>query len=195
MSIDSNSGIISFNYSNGQTVKMWSIPVVAFNGASYLKAEDGGAYTETIQSGGPIDINGALSSEFLYNYYSSLYNGVPVVMVTGDQGLCESVKEIDPEIFTVPSNFGAGRSVTSPHPNVTIRQLEETAQKAVENRGRMKLDLPKKFETEVRFRHHHVARKGSYYPGARRVDDHTLAFDTNDYFAFLTFFMFVNTGE
>ncbi len=65
VSIDSNSGIISFNYSNGQTVKMWSIPVVAFNGASYLKAEDGGAYTETIQSGGPIDINGALSSSAL----------------------------------------------------------------------------------------------------------------------------------
>jgi flagellar hook protein FlgE len=65
VSIDSNSGIISFNYSNGQNVKKWSIPVVAFNGASYLKAEDGGAYTETIQSGGPIDITGALSSSAL----------------------------------------------------------------------------------------------------------------------------------
>jgi flagellar hook protein FlgE len=65
VSIDSNSGIISFNYSNGQTVKKWSIPIVAFNGASYLKAEDGGAYTETIQSGGPIDITGALSSSAL----------------------------------------------------------------------------------------------------------------------------------
>jgi flagellar hook protein FlgE len=65
VSVDDNSGIVSYNYSNGQTVKTWSIPIVAFNGASYLKAEDGGAYTETIQSGGPIDIDGALSSSAL----------------------------------------------------------------------------------------------------------------------------------
>ncbi|MBS1181498.1 MAG: flgE [Proteobacteria bacterium] len=65
VSVDDNSGIVSYNYSNGQTVKTWSIPIVAFNGASYLKAEDGGAYTETIRSGGPIDIDGALSSSAL----------------------------------------------------------------------------------------------------------------------------------
>lgn len=65
VSIDDNSGIVSYNYSNGQTVQKWQIPIVAFNGASYLKAEDGGAYTETIQSGSPIDIDGALSSSAL----------------------------------------------------------------------------------------------------------------------------------
>lgn len=65
VSIDDNSGIISYNYSNGQTVQKWKIPIVAFNGASYLKAEDGGAYTETIQSGSPIEIDGALSSSAL----------------------------------------------------------------------------------------------------------------------------------
>lgn len=65
VSIDDNSGIVSYNYSNGQTVEKWKIPIVAFNGASYLKAEDGGAYTETIQSGSPIDIDGALSSSAL----------------------------------------------------------------------------------------------------------------------------------
>jgi len=65
VSIDDNSGIVSYNYSNGQTVQKWKIPIVAFNGASYLKAEDGGAYTETIQSGSPIDIDGALSSSAL----------------------------------------------------------------------------------------------------------------------------------
>lgn len=65
VSIDDNSGVVSYNYSNGQTVQKWKIPIVAFNGASYLKAEDGGAYTETIQSGSPIDINGSLSSSAL----------------------------------------------------------------------------------------------------------------------------------
>lgn len=65
LSIDDNSGIVSYNYSNGQTVEKWKIPIVAFNGASYLKAEDGGAYTETIQSGSPIEIDGALSSSAL----------------------------------------------------------------------------------------------------------------------------------
>ncbi|MBS1167697.1 MAG: flgE [Proteobacteria bacterium] len=65
VSIDDNSGVISYNYSNGQTVQKWKIPIAAFNGASYLKAEDGGAYTETIQSGSPIEIDGTLSSSAL----------------------------------------------------------------------------------------------------------------------------------
>lgn len=65
VSIDDNSGIVSYNYSNGQTVQKWKIPIVSFNGPSYLKAEDGGAYTETIQSGSPIEIDGALSSSAL----------------------------------------------------------------------------------------------------------------------------------
>lgn len=65
VSIDDNSGIVSYNYSNGQTVQKWKIPIVSFNGSGYLKAEDGGAYTETIQSGSPIEIDGALSSSAL----------------------------------------------------------------------------------------------------------------------------------
>lgn len=141
-----------------------------------------------------LKINGVLASEFLFNYYSSLYHGVPVVMVTGDEGLCESVREVDPEIFVVPATRGRGQSVTSAHPNITLRKFEETAREAVVNRERMKRELPGEFKTEVRFRHHHVAERGSYYPGARKLDDHTLAFDTNDYLAFLTFFMFVNTA-
>jgi flagellar hook protein FlgE len=63
--IDGNSGVVSYTYSNGQTVKKWQIPIVAFNGANYLKAESGGAYSETVQSGGPIDIHGALTSSAL----------------------------------------------------------------------------------------------------------------------------------
>lgn len=142
-----------------------------------------------------LKINGALASEFLFNYYTSLYHGVPVVMVTGDEGLCESVREVDPEIFVVPVSVGVGQSVTSPHPDAVLRSLEETAREAVLNRERMKRVLPAEFKTEVRFRQHCVAERGSYYPGARKLDSHTLAFDANDYFEFLTYFMFVNVKE
>lgn len=65
ISIDDNSGTISYNYSNGQTVQKWAIPLVTFNGAAYLKAEDGGAYSETIQSGSALDYNGSISSSAL----------------------------------------------------------------------------------------------------------------------------------
>lgn len=65
ISIDDADGTISYNYSNGQTVKKWSIPLVTFNGAAYLKAENGGAYSDTIQSGSPLDYNGSLSSSSL----------------------------------------------------------------------------------------------------------------------------------
>ncbi len=139
-----------------------------------------------------LKINGMYISECIMNYYSSLYNGVPLVMVAGDEALCESIKKIEPNIYTVTSFVGCGGSVTSEHPEVTRKKIMETAEIAVKNRSKMSAKLPEEFKAEVYFKTHMQASRATFYPGAYKVTDHSVGFDTKDYFEFLKFFMFVS---
>ncbi|WP_296577054.1 flagellar hook protein FlgE [Phreatobacter sp.] len=49
-----DSGRVRGNYSNGQSVDLFSIPLASFNGDNMLKRLDGGAFAETSGSGPPI---------------------------------------------------------------------------------------------------------------------------------------------
>ncbi len=44
-------GRVRGNYTNGQSVDLFSIPLASFNGDNMLKRLDGGAYAETAESG------------------------------------------------------------------------------------------------------------------------------------------------
>ena len=139
-----------------------------------------------------LKINDRVASECLLNYYSSLYKGVPLVMITGDEGLCAAMKNVEPNLYTVVSFTGRGTSVTSIHPDVMLERFEETAQIAVENRHKMSVALPSEFKTEVCFYSHVTASRAAYYPGAYAVSPRSVGYTTTDYFEFLRFFMFVN---
>nr|AGS54207.1 putative amino acid amidase [uncultured bacterium contig00107] len=135
-------------------------------------------------------INGTLGSEFLINYYAALYNGVPVTLVTGDAALCHSVTEIDPEICTVPTNTCLGSTVRAEHPAVIQERIKATAAESLSRIGKVSMELPDIFESEVCFRSHINAVKASFYPGANIIDAYTVGYSTEDYFEFLRFFMF-----
>ncbi|MDP3546367.1 MAG: flagellar hook-basal body complex protein, partial [Phreatobacter sp.] len=49
-----DAGRVRGNYSNGQSVDLFSIPLASFNGDNMLKRLDGGAFSETSGSGPPI---------------------------------------------------------------------------------------------------------------------------------------------
>ena len=78
-----------------------------------------------------IRINGCYASEFLINAYTAAYVGVPVVMVTGDKGLCEEVKKINPNITTIVVNEGVGASTISIHPTMAVKEIKRTTKKAL----------------------------------------------------------------
>lgn len=139
-------------------------------------------------------INSVYASEYLLNYYISLYYGVPVVMVAGDDALCKSAKELDPNIYTVSTMFGVGASVTSPHPSVTKLELREKAKLAVSdsNIEKISLKLPHDFKTEIYFKKHTMAYKASFYPGAKLIRDHSVGFNTTDFYEFMRFYLFVS---
>ncbi len=139
-----------------------------------------------------LKINDRIASEFLLSYYISLYFGVPVVLVSGDAQLCETVREIDANIVALPAFSGKDNATTSPHPSVFLRDLSEMAEKALARRDNMSLDMPKFFSTEVYYKKHAAAARAAYYPGAKLLSEHIVGYDTEDYMDFLTYFMFTH---
>ena len=142
-----------------------------------------------------ITINGLVASEFLINYYNSLFHGVPMVLASGDRVLMAHINDIDKDIITVESMHSTGSSVTSPHPQAVRNMLTDAAKRAVANTAKLKKmcgsKLPKKFDVEIRYKEHMQAFRASWYPGAVAKDSHTITFTTADYFDVLRLILFV----
>ena len=139
-----------------------------------------------------LKINGTLVSEFLLNAYAAAVRGVPVVFVSGDEGVCRLAASLNDEIHTVAVKQGIGRSVVSIHPQLAIRKIKEGVESALKtDRARFKITLPDRFDVEIRFKKPAKAYKGSFYPGARCPVPQVVTFESNDYFDVLRMLMFV----
>lgn len=141
-----------------------------------------------------IKINGIQTSEMVINAFAGALYDVPLLMVTGDLGVCEQAKRLNPNIYTVPVQRGRGSGTISIHPNEAVRRIRETAEKAVAegiaNPDKFRIDLPNKFDVEVEFRYHGKARRASFYPGVRQTGPRTVIFSSDAYYDVLRFFMF-----
>ena len=128
------------------------------------------------------------------NAFTAAYYDVPVLMITGDAGVCEAAKRLNPNIYTVPVHVGRGNGVIAIHPDEAVRRIRETAEKAVKeciaNPDKFKVELPNKFDVEVEFKHHSKARRASFYPGVKKISDTKVLFSSDAYYEVLRFFMF-----
>lgn len=139
-----------------------------------------------------IILNGERCSEFMLNSYTAAMLGVPVVFLSGDEELCGQAKELIPGITTVAVSRGLGNSSTSMHPADAQAAIKEGMQKALGgNLQQCRLELPEYFEMTVKYKEHAAALKNGYYPGARQINEKTIAFETENYFDVLRFAMFV----
>jgi D-amino peptidase len=139
-----------------------------------------------------IKINGRFASEFLINSYAAASVGVPVVMITGDKGICDEAREVNPNIHTVAVSEGVGTSNISIHPNLAVKMIKQTAKRAISGDiSKCKIVLPGKFEVEILYKDNKLAYKTSFYPGARLDGTHTIRYDCADYFDVLRFLMFM----
>jgi D-amino peptidase len=138
-----------------------------------------------------ITINGQPVSEFLMHTYAAASVGVPVVFVSGDKGLCEEVKGIDPTITTVAVKEGVGNSTVSLHPQVALGQIREGTAKALKgDPAQSLLKLPERFTIEVQYRRAFDAYRNGFYPGAQQVNDTTVRFESESYYDVMRFFLF-----
>ena len=151
------------------------------------------AHTMNLQNTS-VRINGMQASEMLINTYAAALYDVPVLMVTGDSGVCEAARRINPHVYTVPVSRGRGEGSISIHPAEAVRRIRETAEQAVreglQNPDRFRVDLPNQFDVEIEFRAHFRARRAGFYPGAQQTGPRTVRFSSDAYYDVLRFFLF-----
>ncbi len=136
-------------------------------------------------------LNGQDLSEFHLHGLAAAYYGVPSVFVSGDDGLCEEVKNINSHVTTVATIRGVGNSVITQHPARTLAQIHEGVSQALQ--GELALGLltiPAELDFSIEFKKHQEAYRAAFYPGARQIDPLTVGFKTNDYFEIMRFNLF-----
>lgn len=141
-----------------------------------------------------IRINGIQASELVINAFAAAHYDVPLLMVTGDVGVCEQAKRLNPNIVTVPVSRGRGNGSISIHPAEAVRRIRAGAEQAVKegiaHPEKFKIELPNKFDVEVEYVKHANARRASFYPGVRQTGARTVSFSSDAYYEVLRFFMF-----
>lgn len=143
-----------------------------------------------------ISINGKAASEFVLNTYTAAYYKVPVVFLSGDEALCESARQLCPNLHTVAVIKGMGASTLCKHPETALDEIKTEAKLALTNLkqsgpDKFLIPLPEAFELIIKFKHHTMAHKLSFYPGAERLDPKTLKIQTTDYYEILRFMHFI----
>jgi D-amino peptidase len=138
-----------------------------------------------------LTINQQEASEFLISAYTAAYQGVPVVFVSGDQGLCDEIALFNPKITALAVKKGVGDSTINLHPETAIEQIRSGVSRALQgDLGALRIDLPDHFDLEITYRQHMKAYEKGFYPGARQVGPRTIRFETEDYFEALRFMLF-----
>lgn len=136
-------------------------------------------------------INGELVNEYLLNTYIASYVGVPVVFLSGDVGVCNYAKDINPNIHTVATNKHFGASTISIHPKLSLKLIEEGVRSALtKDVTSCFLELPEEFEIEICFHDPSIAYKKSFYPGMEKISSTTLRFYSRDYYEVLRMMQF-----
>lgn len=90
---------------------------VVFTGFHSPARTGGSPLAHTMDTGlYEVRLNGRIASEFLLNAYAAARIGVPVLMLTGDYGICFDAEKELPTLPTVCTQVGNGGGTLSLHP-------------------------------------------------------------------------------
>jgi D-amino peptidase len=137
-------------------------------------------------------INDELVSEFSINRLTAAFCHVPVIFVSGDQGLIDDVHQTDAAIGTFATLQGRGGSTTSVHPEVATDGIYAGVKAAILAKKGQVAQIPATLDVKIEYQEQNRARQASLFPGARLLDPYTVGFVTNQYFEFLRFYSFVS---
>jgi len=137
-----------------------------------------------------VKINDIIAPEAMINSLTAAYLGVPVRLLTGDKGLCDWMKSIQPNVETVAVSEGWGRGSISIHPNKALRLIREAACRAMKKDAKDCLfPLPEHFVVDISFKEHFRAR--SEYPGLVQTGPCTVRYESDDWVEVLRMLNFV----
>ncbi len=138
-----------------------------------------------------LKVNGEDCPELMMNCLTAAMLGVPTRMVTGDEGICSWFLRHVPGALAVPVNRGVGNGSISIHPEKATRLIEDTAAEAMRlPKEKCMFPMPDAFHVEVEYVRHESAKRASWYPGAKQMNDRTVCFDCTDWNDALIFFHF-----
>ncbi len=138
-----------------------------------------------------IKLNGEYASEFLIHGYAAATIGVPVVFVSGDEGICREANKVNKNIKTVAVNKGVGNSVVSIHPKLAVEKIKEGVELILKGDiDECRIELPEHFKVKLSFRNHTKAFKASFYPGMKQISSTNVVFESHDYFEVLRMLLF-----
>ena len=128
-------------------------------------------------------LNGEPCSEYLLHAHIAALTGTPVVFVSGDVGVCALARRTNPAVVTVETNTGHGESVIAMAPGVARDRIRKGMQEAIGSDLASHL-LPSAAEYELRIRYHHhgLAYRKSFYPGARLDGSDTVVYKNCDFY-------------
>lgn len=138
-----------------------------------------------------IILNDQLSSEFEICYLTSLYYGVPVMLVSGDKEICEIARSKDEAIKTVITQEGISDSVITKTPAAINKELFEASKSIDICDSIFRKEIPKLFNLKISYFKHADAFKASNYPGVKLLNPFEIEFISDDFMDILTAMIFL----
>lgn len=136
-----------------------------------------------------IKMNDAIISEFTLHSYAGAYEKVPTVFLSGDKGLCEYSRSMDPahpSLITVAVKDGQGAATINNSPSLMVKAIKENTTNALrQDMQNALIKLPSSFKVEICYKEHATAYKMSFFPGVKLLSDNTVGFENNNYFEVL----------
>lgn len=137
-------------------------------------------------------LNGEPMSEFLLNSYTAASHGVPVIFLSGDQGICNLAKAMVPSMETVATKVGVGASNICKPPQQVLEELKEATKVAVSSDfSKGTIALPPTFEYVANYKDLKKAYQMSFYPKMESVDPRTNKMKTDTWMDVITAHSFV----
>lgn len=142
---------------------------------------------------GKIDvfINGKNMPEAGINGAIAGYFNVPVVMAAGDLAFVKQAQELFPGVEGAAVKEGIGKAAKMLHPTKAQEMIKRKTKKALTNLKKFKpFKLTTPITMEIRYKDENDAAKISWFPGAKRTGERTVAYTHKDLMEVLKFFMF-----
>jgi len=142
---------------------------------------------------GTIDvfINGKNMPEAGINGAIAGYFNVPVVMAAGDLAFVKQAQELFPGVECAAVKEGIGKAAKMLHPTKAQEMIKRKTKEALTNLKKFKpFKLTTPITMEIRYKDENDAAKISWFPGAKRTGERTVAYTHKDFMEVLKFFMF-----
>ncbi len=138
-----------------------------------------------------LKVNGTAVPEAGWNALIAARYQVPVVFISGDKAICDYAEQAFPNAGRVAVKEGIGEACQTLAPEKSAELIRSGVQTSLGNRDQCDLfSLGEPYFVEIQYSKENYAAKAAWYPGAERVNNRTVGFQSHDFLDCLTFYLF-----